>query len=119
MRAASALVLASFLVAGCSTTAQPTEAPAPYASAPYATTIRAIPPLAAGKSTKGEVAASLGRTTAVAFDSGYEVWVYLIKPSTEGDSETTELVLLFDPQGVLAKSRLRSSSSTPRTSPSG
>jgi hypothetical protein len=92
---------------GCATSG-PSPAPQPYASAPYATAIKGIPSLALGKSTKGEVAASLGRTTAITFDSGYEVWVYLIRPSTQ-ESKTTELVLLFDRQGVLAKSRFRPS----------
>ena len=109
MRRASALAVLSFVVLGGCATSAPSPAPEPYASAPYATTIKAIPSLALGKSTKGEVAAGLGRTTAITFESGYEVWVYLIRPSTRGEARTTELVLLFDPEGVLAKSRFRPS----------
>ncbi len=112
---ASCSALLLFSLGGCATSAH-SPAPEPYASAPYATTIRALPSLALGKSTKGGVAASLGRTTAIAFDSGYEVWVYLVRNEEE---KPVELVLLFDPRGVLAKTRVRPSSRTPRTSPSG
>jgi hypothetical protein len=36
----------------------------------------------------------------VNFDSGYEVWVYRQPPAAE-------LVLLFEPSGILSKTRVR------------
>ena len=56
--------------------------------------------LAIGESSKSDVRAALGEGTVVSFDSGYEVWVYRKPP--EG-----ELVLLFEPSGVLSKTRVR------------
>ena len=57
-----------------------------------------------GKSTKADVIAAFGKTTTVTFDSGFEVWVYQYKGDTPGKNE---FVLLFDPSGVVAKTRLR------------
>ena len=57
--------------------------------------------LTIGKSTKADALAALGKTVTVPFDSGYEVWVYHLKPGT------AEFVLLFDPAGVLARTRVR------------
>src|SRR4051812_19742216 len=67
-----------------------------------------------GKSTKAEVEAALGKAIAVSFDSGYEVWVYREK-GTRGlfarpTGDNAELVLLFEPRGVLKKSRIRDAS---------
>jgi hypothetical protein len=53
-----------------------------------------------GKSTKADVRAALGEAVVVDFDSGYAVWIYKERPSTE-------LVLLFDPSGLLTKTRVR------------
>jgi len=52
-----------------------------------------------GKSTKADVRAALGEPIALDFASGYEVWVYR--------DPQRELVLLFPPSGILAKTRLR------------
>jgi hypothetical protein len=65
-----------------------------------------------GKSTKADVIASLGKTTVVSFDSGYEVWVYRYKGdasagSAQGARGKTEFVVLFAPSGVVAKTRIR------------
>ena len=82
-----------------------------------------------GKSTRAEVIAAFGKTTVVSFDSGFEVWVYQIiggrvtgktaaKPSwvermLHAGSEkgiargNPELVVLFAPSGVVAKTRIR------------
>ena len=67
-----------------------------------------------GKSTKAQVEAALGKALVVSFDSGYEVWVYRERPAPAGFSlfapppkEKAELVLLFEPAGVLKKSRVR------------
>jgi outer membrane protein assembly factor BamE (lipoprotein component of BamABCDE complex) len=63
--------------------------------------------LAVGKSTKTDVRAALGEPVAIDFESGYEVWVYREKPPEKAAAPRTELVLLFEPSGVLAKRRLR------------
>jgi len=64
--------------------------------------------IAVGKSTKADVRAALGEGVVVDFDSGYAVWVY--KESLREKAKpppATELVLLFDPSGTLAKTRIR------------
>ena len=65
-----------------------------------------------GKSTKSDVIAALGKTKGISFDSGFEVWVYRVTggtPVIPGWSRPgiTEFVLLFDPSGVVAKTRIR------------
>jgi hypothetical protein len=60
--------------------------------------------ITAGKSTKAEVAAALGKTTEIRFDSGFEVWAYQYQGETAGRSE---FVVLFAPTGVVAKTRSR------------
>jgi hypothetical protein len=60
----------------------------------------------AGHSTKADVIAALGKTTAVHFDSGFEVWVYQFSKN--------EYVILFAPSGTVAKTRIR-----PATAPRG
>ena len=66
-----------------------------------------------GKSSKADVEAALGKAVVVSFDSGYEVWVYR-EQSAAGSGlfgppakERTELVLLFEPAGILKKTRVR------------
>ena len=59
-----------------------------------------------GKSSKADVVAALGAATVVNFDSGYEVWVYRAK--SRGPAETkAEFVILFAPDGIVKKTRLR------------
>jgi hypothetical protein len=84
-----ALFLCLFLW-GCASQ-EPTPAP------------RDLAALAAGKTTKSEFLAALGEGEVIEFDSGYEVWVYREKPP----APHTELILLFDPAGTLAKTRVR------------
>lgn len=76
-----------------------------------------------GKSTKQEVLDKFGPTRSVRFDSGFEVWAYQIKQenatkiswaqrleklgSDKGVLGNLEVVLLFDPAGILSKKRLR------------
>ena len=59
-----------------------------------------------GKSSKAEVMAALGAATVINFDSGYEVWVYRAK-SREPAEAKAEFVILFSPDGVVKKTRLR------------
>jgi hypothetical protein len=60
--------------------------------------------IVAGKSTRAEVLAALGKTRTVAFDSGYEVWVYQFDAGMRG---TNEFVVLFAPSGIVTKTRIR------------
>jgi hypothetical protein len=60
-----------------------------------------------GKSSKADVSATLGRAIVIAFDSGYEVWVYRWAGSERTTRAATELVLLFEPSGLVAKVRVR------------
>ncbi len=57
-----------------------------------------------GKSTKADVIAALGKTAAIGFDSGYEVWVYRVAGDASGKAE---FVVLFAPSGVVTKIRTR------------
>ena len=59
-----------------------------------------------GKSSKADVMAAMGAATAITFDSGYEVWVYRVK-SREPAEAKAEFVILFSPDGVAKKTRLR------------
>ena len=59
-----------------------------------------------GKSSKADVMATLGAATVINFDSGYEVWVYRAK-SREPAEAKAEFVILFSPDGVVRKTRLK------------
>ena len=77
-------------------------------------------------STKAAVTATLGPASVVRFDSGYEVWAYRFVTAaagekssgkapvapTETQSALSELVLLFNPSGVVDKVRIRPPSPT-------
>ncbi len=67
---------------------------------------RARSALAPG-STKADVLAALGKGQVISFDSGYEVWVYRHSAPGKPPSGKTELLVLIDPRGMLAKIRLR------------
>ncbi|MET0519922.1 MAG: hypothetical protein ABW005_13955 [Burkholderiaceae bacterium] len=71
----------------------------------------AIGRIVIGRSSKAEVATELGTAIVIAFDSGYEVWVYRWAGAGRTRRSATELVLLFDPAGTLAKLRLRAGDS--------
>jgi hypothetical protein len=57
-----------------------------------------------GVTTRTELAATLGQTKAIVFDSGYETWLYL---SPAGADRYTEFVVLLGPDGVVRKTRRR------------
>jgi hypothetical protein len=59
-----------------------------------------------GKSTKADVLTALGGATGVRFDSGFEVWAYEFGPQKRPLGKS-EFVVLFDPAGVVTKTRLR------------
>ena len=60
-----------------------------------------------GKSTKPEVANALGPAIVIPFDSGNEIWVYRWPGADRSTRTATELVLLFEPPGLVAKMRVR------------
>ena len=93
--------LACALLAGCALT-QPKPAERPLGPGEIVSARVAENALRVGNSTKSHVRALLGEATALEFDTGYEVWVYRERPDPKA-----ELVLLFDPSGVLAKTRVR------------
>ena len=59
-----------------------------------------------GKSSKADVMTALGAATVINFDSRHEVWVYRAK-SREPAEAKAEFVILFSPNGVVKKTRLR------------
>jgi hypothetical protein len=56
---------------------------------------------------KQEVVAQLGPGNGVAFESGWEVWVYRWPGADRSARSATELVILFDKGGVVRKVRMR------------
>lgn len=82
-------------------------------------TERAKSAVAIGRSTRADVAAALGETLVISFDTGFEVWVYRLAGETRmhgvartGSDEATretgsEYVILFSPSGLVAKTRIR------------
>ena len=63
--------------------------------------------LSVGTDTKADVRAALGQGVEIDFASGYEVWVYRERLPEKAPGPAAELVLLFDPAGILAKARVR------------
>ena len=95
-----AIVLACALLAGCATPPPPKPAATPSPRGMLSL-------LSVGKSTKSDVRAALGEGTVVNFDSGYEVWVYRQPAVEKPPAPAGELVLLFEPSGILSKTRVR------------
>lgn len=100
----STFMAAAFAVtlAGCATTA----------SAPPGTVVAdaKIAQVQPGVTTRAQLLAQLGPTTSIRFDSGVEVWRYLLPPSSPSTSAGTpaaygEYVVVLDPRGVVAKVR--------------
>lgn len=81
------------------------EAPTPEA---------ALGMVVVGSSTRSDVVARLGPAIAIPFDSGHAVWVYRWHGADRSTRSATELVLLFDPSGVVRKARLRPGNQTVR-----
>jgi hypothetical protein len=91
------------ILAGCATPARtPPPAPGEFASAQTA-----LEAIVIGKSTKAQVLAALGKGTEIAFDSGYEVWVYRQQLKEKEKPPRSELVLLFDRSGIVSKARIQ------------
>jgi hypothetical protein len=62
--------------------------------------------IVAGRTTEAEALAALGPATEIRFDSGYAVWVYRAR-AAEPDGDRAEFVILFAPNEVIKKTRLR------------
>ena len=105
------LVLAACLfIGGCVLLEPPTKTPqtaAPLGQAEIRSARGAADTISVGKSTKADVRAALGEAVVLDFESGYEVWLYKERAGEKGKPPATELVLLFDPSGTLAKTRIR------------
>ncbi|MBD8658042.1 hypothetical protein IFT68_20730 [Oxalobacteraceae sp. CFBP 13730] len=91
------LVLCTALLAGCATL---NTAP-PGAQVPAE---RLQQTVVAGQTTRAQLLAAFGPTKNVRFDSGFETWVY---QSPAGNGQFAEFVVLIDPAGVVAKTRIR------------
>ena len=83
-------------LAGCAASPPPPGAQADAARLAAAT----VP----GQATRASVLAALGPTRKIAFDSGYEVWLY---QAPRGGGMFSEYVVLFDPRGTVSKVRQR------------
>lgn len=103
------LILATCLFVGGCVLLQPqrTTTEAPLGPAEVRSAQAAAGAIALGKSTKADVRAALGEAEVVDFASGYEVWVYKERLREKAKPPPTELVLLFEPSGILAKTRIR------------
>lgn len=102
------LVVTCLLVTACAALPPPsTPQPKPLGPHEVRSAQSAAEAIAVGKSTKADVRAALGEAVVIDFDSGYAVWVYKESLNEKTKPPTTELVLLFDPSGVLAKTRVR------------
>jgi hypothetical protein len=86
----------AWILAGCATT----PAAPPGTVVPNDTIEQAVQP---GVTTRAMLLARFGATTAIRFDSGYEVWRYLMAP--QAGAGYGEYVIVLDPRGVVAKAR--------------
>jgi outer membrane protein assembly factor BamE (lipoprotein component of BamABCDE complex) len=96
-------------LAACAVPRLPGDAPRvrpPFADARL-TAEAAAERLAVGRSTRQQVAALLGPGETLRFDSGWEAWVYRSHGARGDAVDGPELVLLFEPAGVLRKARVR------------
>lgn len=93
MRAAA--WLAAALLGACA------SAPPPAATLTQDAAAAAV---VAGRSSRATVQAALGATAVQSFDSGYQVWLYQL-PRPGG--HYAEFVILFGPDGLVRKTRLR------------
>lgn len=100
------LLVLCVVLAGCAATPRSPK-PAPLGPGEIPSVRTAEEALSIGKSTKADVRASLGEAAVVDFPSGYEVWVYRQRAQEKPPAPAAELVLLFEPSGMLAKTRVR------------
>lgn len=89
-------LLPMLLLAGCAVQQAP-----PATLVTEAALAAAVVP---GQTTAAALRARLGPTRAVAFDSGYQAWLYV---APAGSGRYTEMVVLLGPDGVVRKVRTR------------
>ena len=82
------------------------SADAPSFSNPAVSMQNAGDTIVVGKTSKADVMAALGPATVIQFNSGFEVWVYREKSRTAPEKKP-EVVILFAPDGIVKKTRLR------------
>jgi hypothetical protein len=119
--ALTALAVALCAGGGCATHGGPSAAVVTPLAAKVVPAERVKRSIVPGTSTRADVIAALGESLAIRFDSGYEVWVYRLDnamrdgqdplrrffPRRVERSEADELVILFAPSGIVAKTRVR------------
>jgi hypothetical protein len=103
MRRIAALSIC-LIVLGCA--AQPPKEP-PLGPGEIRSAQAAKDAIVVGKSTKADARAALGDAVVIDFDSGYAVWLYRERRQEKSPGERRELVLLFAPSGIVAKTRVR------------
>lgn len=108
---ASALISALWL-AGCASAFRSSKPESPPFRDPSMSLRAASDTITLGKTTKVEALATLGPATVIKFDSGFEVWVYRAYPtdwakSPDAQMAPAELVILFTPEGIVSKTRMR------------
>jgi hypothetical protein len=105
------VLIACILVGGCAVLEFPNPKTksegGPLGPAEIRSAQAAAGTIAVGRSTKADVRAALGEAIVVDFESGYEVWVYRERLGERAKPPATELVLLFEPSGILTKRRIR------------
>lgn len=100
---ASILAAAALTLAACAA-----RSPAPSTLVSLERLEQSVTP---GRSTAQQVQAALGPATVVRFDSGYQAWCYFYPPAQaappgpDGETQYAEFVILFGPDGVVAKTR--------------
>jgi outer membrane protein assembly factor BamE (lipoprotein component of BamABCDE complex) len=57
--------------------------------------------------TREQIAAALGPSNILSFESGWQVWIYRWPGADNATSSATELVILFEPGGTVRKARVR------------
>lgn len=109
MRLAAAAV-ACALLAGCATRGKLEENGPGIARLPpqgaFAAAQAARERVHAGDS-RDQVAAALGPSNIIQFDSGWQVWIYRWPGADESTRAATELDILFEPHGTVRKARVR------------
>lgn len=95
------------LLAGCAETGSLREDSPGFIQARGITPQGASDVISVGRSTKADVAAALGRAIVIPFDNGYEIWVYRWRGAQPTTRAATELVVLFEPSGLVRKTRVR------------
>jgi hypothetical protein len=100
------ILAACALLSGCALVSPQPKEP-PLGPGEVASARAAEDSVYVGKSTKAAVRAALGQATEVDFESGYAIWVYREPARKEPPSPGAELVLLFDPSGLLTRTRVR------------